>query len=100
MAEAGIDQLLGLVDSKYRLTVVVAKRARQLLQYGFKNTVLEPKAWPKMRTYEGEVPDPNPVTWALKELATGELTIGENLVPEDKLSRLLDQLYPEVTEEG
>jgi len=48
-----------------------------------------------MRTLEGEVPDPNPVTWAMRELATGRLVIGEGLVPEDKLSRLLDQLYPE-----
>ncbi len=95
MAEPGIDRILGLVDSKYRLTVVVAKRAQQLLRYNFKNTVLEPKEWPKMRTLEGEVPDPNPVTWAMRELATGRLVIGENLVPEDKLSRLLEQLYPE-----
>ncbi len=95
MAEPGIDRILSLVDSKYRLTVVVAKRAQQLLRYNFKNTVLEPKEWPKMRTLEGEVPDPNPVTWAMRELATGRLVIGEGLVPEDKLSRLLDQLYPE-----
>jgi len=95
VAEPGIDRILGLVDSKYRLTVVVAKRAQQLLRYNFKNTVLEPKEWPKMRTLEGEVPDPNPVTWAMRELATGRLVIGENLVPEDKLSRLLEQLYPE-----
>ncbi len=95
MAEPGIDRILSLVDSKYRLTVVVAKRAQQLLRYNFKNTVLEPREWPKMRTLEGEVPDPNPVTWAMKELATGRLVIGEDLVPEDKLSRLLEQLYPE-----
>ncbi len=95
MAEPGIDKLLEIVDSKYRLTMVVAKRAQQLLRYNFKNTVLEPKDWPKMRTLDGEVPDPNPVTWAMKELLTGQFEIGENLVPEDKLSRLLDQLYPE-----
>jgi len=99
VAEPGIDKLLEIVDSKYRLAVVVAKRAQQLLRYNFKNTVLPPEEWPKMRTLEGEVPDPNPVTWAMKELLTGELVIGENLVPEDKLSRVLDQLYPEEPEE-
>jgi DNA-directed RNA polymerase subunit omega len=99
MAEPGIDQLLAKVDSKYRLTVVVAKRARQLLQFNFKNTVLEPSEWPKMRTLEGEVPDPNPVDWAMKELLTDRLVIGEELVPEDRLSKLMESLYPQEEEE-
>ncbi|MER3426087.1 MAG: DNA-directed RNA polymerase subunit omega, partial [Thermoleophilia bacterium] len=43
MAEVGIDQMLAMVDSKYRLTVVVAKRAEQLLRYRFKNTALAPE---------------------------------------------------------
>lgn len=94
VAEPGIDYLLSLTDSKYRLTVVVAKRAQQLLRYQFKNTVLEPSEWPKMRTLEGEKPDPNAVTWAMQELRTGRLSIGEGLVPEDRLSRMLDQMYP------
>ncbi|MCX7802800.1 MAG: DNA-directed RNA polymerase subunit omega [Meiothermus ruber] len=94
MAEPGIDTLLTLTDSKYRLTVVTAKRAQQLLRYDFKNTVLSPEEYPRMRTLEGEKPDPNAVTWAMQELKSGRLVIGENLIAEDRLSRLLDQMYP------
>jgi|GEM_PF-134797 DNA-directed RNA polymerase subunit omega len=94
MAEPGIDTLLRMTDSKYRLTVAVAKRAQQLLRYDFHNTVLKPSEWPRMRTLEGERPDPNAVTWAMKELLTGQLKVGENLIPEDRLTRLLDRLYP------
>lgn len=94
MAEPGIDTLLTLTDSKYRLTVVTAKRAQQLLRYDFKNTVLSPEEYPRMRTLEGEKPDPNAVTWAMQELKSGRLVIGENLIAEDRLSKLLDQMYP------
>lgn len=99
MAEPGIDKLLGLVDSKYRLTVVVAKRAQQLLRYGFKNTVLAPEEKPRMRTLEGVFDDPNAVTWSMKELLTGRLVFGEGLLPEDRLERELERLYaPKETE--
>lgn len=94
MAEPGIDYLLRLTDSKYRLTVVAAKRAQQLVRYDFKNTVLESSEVPKMRTLEGQKPDPNAVTWAMKELQTGRLEIGEGLVVEDRLTKYLDQMYP------
>ena len=94
MAEPGVDKLLALTDSKYRLTVVVAKRAQQLLRYQFKNSVLETGHTPKMRTLEGEKLDPNPVTWAMEELKSNRLQLGENLMPEDRLNRVLDQLYP------
>ncbi|RIH84198.1 DNA-directed RNA polymerase subunit omega [Meiothermus luteus] len=100
MAEPGIDKLLSLTDSKYRLTVVTAKRAQQLLRYDFKNTVLEPKEQPRMHTLEGDKPDPNPVTWAMQELLTGRLKIGESLLPEDRLTRLLDQMYPREASES
>jgi len=93
MAEPGIDRLLSLTDSKYKLTVVIAKRAQQLLRYNFSNTVLAPAERPKMRTFEGELPDPNPVTWAMRELLSGRLVIGEDLVPEDKLSQVMEQTY-------
>ena len=93
MAEPGIDKLFGMVDSKYRLTVV-AKRAQQLLRHRFKNTVLEPEERPKMRTLEGLFDDPNAVTWAMKELLTGRLFFGENLVPEDRLQKEMERLYP------
>ena len=94
MAEPGIDTLLGMTISKYHLTVVAAKRAQQLLRYGFKNTVLETKEWPKLRTAEGEKADPHAVTWAMKELQAGRLQIGEDLVADDRLQRTLDQMYP------
>lgn len=94
MAEPGIDTLLALTDSKYRLTVVTAKRAQQLLRYDFKNTVLNPNEYPRMHTLEGDKPDPNAVTWAMQELKTGRLLIGENLIAEDRLTRFLDQMYP------
>ncbi|WP_457629826.1 DNA-directed RNA polymerase subunit omega [Oceanithermus sp.] len=98
MAEPGIDKLLALTDNKYKLTVVIAKRAQQLLRFNFKNTVLAPPEWPKMRTIEGELPDPNPVTWAMRELVSGRLVIGEGLVPEDKLSRVMEEVYPQEAE--
>lgn len=94
MAEPGIDQLLNLTDSKYRLTVVVAKRAQQLVRYDFKNSVLEVSERPKMRTLEGEKDDPNAVTWAMQELQTRRLELGEGLVMEDRLTKFLDQIYP------
>jgi len=98
VAEPGIDKLLALTDNKYKLTVVIAKRAQQLLRFNFKNTVLAPPEWPKMRTIEGELPDPNPVTWAMRELLTGRLVIGEDLMPEDKLSRVMEEVYPQEAE--
>lgn len=100
MAEPGIDKLFGMVDSKYRLTVGVAKRAQQLLRHRFKNTVLEPEERPKMRTLEGLYDDPNAVTWAMKELLLGRLVFGENLVPEDRLQKEMERLYPVAEEEA
>ena len=94
MAEPGIDKLHALTDSKYRLTVVTAKRAQQLLRYDFKNTVLDNSEKPRMRTIEGEKSDPNAVTWAMKELQTGRLQLGEGMVVEERLTKYLDQMYP------
>lgn len=94
MAEPGIDVLLRLTDSKYRLTVVAAKRAQQLVRYDFKNTVLENSEIPKMRTLDGQKSDPNAVTWAMQELQTGRLETGEGLIVEDRLTKYYDQLYP------
>ncbi|MCL4454273.1 MAG: DNA-directed RNA polymerase subunit omega [Deinococcus sp.] len=94
MAEPGIDILLALTDSKYRLTVVTAKRAQQLLRYQFKNTVLDSSEIPRMHTLAGDAQDPNAVTWAMRELKTQRLKIGEKLVQEDRINRILDQMYP------
>jgi DNA-directed RNA polymerase subunit omega len=95
MEEVGIDQLIRDAGSKYRLTVVVAKRAAQLLRHQFRNTVLTPEEQPKMRTLNGVFADPNPVTWALLELRSGRLRFGDDLVPEDRLSQAMDRYYGE-----
>ena len=99
MAEPGIDKLFGMVDSKYRLTVVVAKRAQQLLRHRFKNTVLEPEERPKMRTLEGLFDDPQPRHLGHEGAPHGAAGLRENLVPEDRLQREMERLYPVEEEE-
>ncbi len=94
MAEPGIDKLLALTDSKYRLTVVAAKRAAQLVRYDFKNTVLDYAESPRLRTLEGTRPNPNAVSWAFQELQTGRLDIGEGIVDEARLTKLYDAAFP------
>ncbi|MFC6591869.1 DNA-directed RNA polymerase subunit omega [Deinococcus lacus] len=73
MAEKHIDKLLSLTDSKYSLSVVVAKRALQLKAGAPSVVSTEERA----RTH-------NLVTLAMRELATGKLTIGEELVDEQR----------------
>ena len=80
MAEKNIDKLLTLTDSKYRLSVAVAKRAMQL-KAGV-NPVVPP---------EQRVGTRNLVTVAMRELATGTLEVGEGLVDDAKLSTLLER---------
>ena len=52
-----------------------------------------------MQTLDGLFDDPNAVTWAMKELLTGRLVFGENLVPEDRLQKEMERLYPVEREE-
>lgn len=73
MAEKDIDKLLSLTDSKYRLSVVTAKRALQLKSSA--SSVLPPEQ--RVRTR-------NLVTHAMRELATGQLIIGTNLVDDER----------------
>jgi DNA-directed RNA polymerase subunit omega len=94
MAEPGIDKLLALTDSKYRLTVVAAKRAAQLVRYEFKNSVLDFSETPRMRTIEGTRADPNAVSWAFQELQTGRLELGEDIVDEARLMKHYDAAFP------
>jgi DNA-directed RNA polymerase subunit omega len=68
MAQEGIDRLLSLTDSRYRLSMIAARRAAQL-KVGIP-TVLEPEDRPKTR---------NTVTLALKELLTGRVSWGRDL---------------------
>ncbi|MDL2344209.1 DNA-directed RNA polymerase subunit omega [Deinococcus sp. MIMF12] len=73
MAEKDIDKLLSLTDSKYRLSVVTAKRALQL-RSGAPSVVSNEQ---RARTH-------NLVTLAMRELATGKLTVGTELMDEGR----------------
>ncbi|WP_027483786.1 DNA-directed RNA polymerase subunit omega [Deinococcus pimensis] len=75
MAEKDIDKLLSLTDSKYRLSVVVAKRAIQL-RSGAASVL----------PHEQRVQYRNLVTQSMRELATGRLTVGEDLIDEDRMN--------------
>ena len=61
MAQEGYDKLLALTDSRYRLSIIVAKRAAQL-KFGVP-TVLEPDDVPK---------NENTVSLAMKELTISD----------------------------
>lgn len=76
MAEKDIDKLLSLTDSKYRLSVVIAKRAIQL-KLGAPS-VLSPET--RAKTH-------NLVTQAMRELATGKLVLGEDLIDEQSFQQ-------------
>jgi DNA-directed RNA polymerase subunit omega (EC 2.7.7.6) len=73
MAEKDIDKLLSLTDSKYRLSVVTAKRALQLRSGA-----------PSVLPVEQRVRTHNLVTQAMRELATEQLTVGTNLIDEQR----------------
>lgn len=78
MAEKNIDRLLSLTDSKYRLSVVIAKRAIQL------RAGVAPVIPPEQR-----LGTRNMVTLAMREMATGRLEWGEGLVDEGQLRTVL-----------
>lgn len=80
MAERNIDKLLSLTDSKYRLSVVIAKRALQL-RSGVAPVI---PADERLGTR-------NLVTLAMREMATERLQWGEGLVDEGRLRTLLDR---------
>lgn len=73
MAEKDIDKLLDLTDSKYRLSVVIAKRALQLRSGA-----------PSILPVEQRVRTRNLVTQSMRELATRKLIIGKNLIDEPR----------------
>lgn len=73
MAERDIDKLLSMTDSKYRLSVVAAKRALQLKSGA-----------PSVLSTQERAQNRNLVTQALMELATGELTVGTRLINEQR----------------
>jgi DNA-directed RNA polymerase subunit omega len=80
MSEKNIDKLLALTNSKYQLSVAIAKRSLQL-KAGV-NPVISPEARAGLR---------NLVTVAMRELATDKLEIGEGLIDDAKLDQHLSR---------
>jgi DNA-directed RNA polymerase subunit omega len=80
MSEKNIDKLLSLTDSKYQLSVAIAKRSLQL-KAGV-NPVIAPEARAGVR---------NLVTVAMRELATDKLEIGKGLIDDSKLDQHLSR---------
>ncbi|HEX7002863.1 MAG TPA: DNA-directed RNA polymerase subunit omega [Trueperaceae bacterium] len=80
MAQEGYDELMALTDSRYRLTMITARRAAQL-KSGIP-TLLSPE----------EKPDTtNTVTIAMKELETGKpIRWGDELPSIEELSRVIE----------
>ena len=81
MAQEGFDTLMGLTESRYRLSMVTARRAAQL-KLGI------PSVLPK-----DEVPHTrNTVTIAMKELEEGAgILWGENLPSTEQLRTLIER---------
>ncbi len=80
MAVEGIDKLLGLTDSRYELSTIVAKRALQLKK-GFPS-LLSHEEYPKTR---------NMVTVALKEFVLDKgLKWGKNIPTVEQLQKQLE----------
>jgi DNA-directed RNA polymerase subunit omega len=80
MSEKNIDKLLSLTDSKYQLSVAIAKRAMQL-KAGV-TPVISPESRAGVR---------NLVTVAMRELATGTLEMGPGLIDDAKLDQHLSR---------
>ena len=90
MAQEGYDTLINLTDSRYRLSIVVARRAAQL-KFG-KPSVLPPEELPRTE---------NSVTIAMKELElTKDVVWGEDLPSMDELRRVSAPPRPEPTTAG
>jgi DNA-directed RNA polymerase subunit omega len=80
MAQEGYDELMALTDSRYRLTMITARRAAQL-KAGIP-PLLGPEELPKTA---------NTVTVAMKELELGKpIRWGDDLPSHEELSRGLD----------
>ncbi len=80
MSEKNIDKLLSLTDSKYQLSVAIAKRSLQL-KAGV-TPVISPEARAGVR---------NLITIAMREMATGNLEMGANLIDDAKLEQHLSR---------
>ena len=80
MAQTGYDRLLALTDSRYRLSIIVARRAAQLK--GGIPTTLGVDEMPEARL--------NSVTISMKEFELGrDLRFGDDLPTSDDLRRVV-----------
>jgi len=87
VAQEGYDTLMALTDSRYRLSMIVARRAAQL-KAGIPNT-LDPDTAPRTS---------NTVSIAMKELETGDdIVWGDELPSTDELRRLVERRPEEPT---
>ncbi len=83
MAQEGFDKLMSLTDSRYRLSMIVGRRAAQLK--GGIPTVLDPEEYP-------ETGRQNSVTLAMKELELEKpLRWGDDLPTVEQLRRVHEQ---------
>ncbi len=81
MAQEGFDKLIGLTDSRYRLSIVVGRRAAQI-KNGIPST-LSHEEYPKTR---------NTVTIALKEMVLDKgIHWGKDMPKLDDLKKTLEQ---------
>jgi DNA-directed RNA polymerase subunit omega len=83
MAQEAYDKLMEMTDSRYRLSIVVARRAAQL-KAGVP-TILAPADQPKTK---------NAVTVALKEMALGkgiQWGTGDNLPSHEEIKQAVDR---------
>lgn len=85
MAQEGYDTLMGLTESRYGLSIIVARRAAQL-KLGVPSTL-----------DEGELPPTqNTVTVAMKELELGKpIRWGDDLPSIDELRRTIAPSRPQ-----
>jgi DNA-directed RNA polymerase subunit omega len=90
MAQEGYDDLMALTDSRYRLTMITARRAAQL-KAGI----------PSLLTSEELPRTSNTVTVAMKELELGKpIRWGDDLPSAEELSRGLETGPENVFEAG
>ena len=81
MAQRGFDDLMKLTDSRYRLSMIVARRAAQLK--GGIPTLLEPDERPRST---------NAVTVAMEELRQNKpVKWGEDIPTTDELKRVVER---------
>ncbi len=87
MAQEGFDDLMALTDSRYKLSMITARRAAQL-KAGIPST-LDPEEYPRTR---------NTVTVAMKELETHSgIRWGDDLPSLSELKQVVEREQREET---